>query len=154
MIGEIGILEPGGLFDIHQLINRTIKKSTLHIHLLQLEIMMRSISNQQMNRFKASNGSKGFTVVDTLDLGVALSYQTSLVANDDPMSILLVLENLFGSNDIMVLLGPWHQSPHLVALEVVEFFMHGIKPIRILERLIDLLGFNTRDKRVMSIIVC
>ena len=53
MIGEIGILEPRGLFAIHQLINGTIKKSTFRIHLLQLEIMMRSISNQQTNRFKA-----------------------------------------------------------------------------------------------------
>src|SRR5215216_4149659 len=102
MIGELGVLKPWGLFDIHQLINRTIKKSTLHIHLLQLEIMMRSISNQQTNRFKASNGSKGFTVVNTLNLGVALCYQMSLVANDDPMNILLVLEYPLGSNNIMV----------------------------------------------------
>src|SRR6266496_320558 len=126
MIGEIGILKPRGLFDIHQLINRTIKKSTLHIHLLQLEVMMRSISNQQTNGFKASNGSKGFTVVDTLDLGVALCYQMSLVANDNPMSILLVLEYPLGPNDIMIPRWPWHQSPHLVMLEVVEFFMHGV----------------------------
>src|SRR6266496_4272810 len=102
MIGEIGILKPRGLFYIHQLINRPIKKSTLHIHLLQLEIMMRSISNQQTNRFKASNGSKGFTVVDTLNLGVALCYQMCLVVENDPMSILLVLENPFGANHIMV----------------------------------------------------
>src|SRR3989337_3126594 len=107
--------------------------------------MMRSISNQQMNRFKASNGSKGFSVVDALDLGVALCHQTSLVANDNPVSILLVLEYPFGSNNIMVLLWPWHQSPHLVVLKVVEFFMHGIKPIRILQHLIDLLWFNTRN---------
>src|SRR4051812_3802596 len=32
--------------------------------------------------------------------------------------------------------------------------MHGIKPIRIFEHLIDLLGFNTRDKRVMFTMVC
>ena len=102
MIGEIRILEPQRLFDIHQLINGTIKKSTLHIHLLQLEVMMRSISNQQTNRFKASNGSKGLTVVDTLDLGVALCHQSCLVTDDGPMSILLVLEYPLGSNDIMV----------------------------------------------------
>ena len=96
MIGEVGILEPGGLLDIHQLINRTIKKSTLHIHLLQLEVMMRSVRNQQTNRFKASNGSKDFTIVDTLDLGVALCYQMSLVADNNSMSILLVLEYSLG----------------------------------------------------------
>ena len=94
-----------GLFVIHQLINRTYNKSTLHIHLLQFKVMMRSISNQQMNGFKASNGSEGFTVVDTLDLGVALCYQASLVANDNSMSILLVLEYPLGSNDIMVPVG-------------------------------------------------
>ena len=115
---------------------------------------MGSISNQQTNGFKASNGSKGFTVVDTLDLGVALCYQTSLVTNDNPMGILLVLKYPLGSNDIVVPRRSWHQSPHFVALEVVEFFMHGIEPNRIFERLIDLLGFNTRDKRVMFTIVC
>src|SRR5215216_621114 len=93
MIGELGILKPRGLFYIHQLINRTIKKSTLHIHLLQFEVMMRSIRNQQTNRFKAGKGGKGFTVVDTLDLGVALCHQTSLVVNNNPMSMLLVLED-------------------------------------------------------------
>ena len=116
--------------------------------------MMRSIGKQQTNRFKASNGGKGFTVVDTLDLGVALSHQTRLVADDNAMSILLVLKDPLGSNDIMVLLWPWHQTPHFVALEVMEFFMHGIKPIRVFERLIDLLRFNTGDKSLMSTIVC
>ena len=38
--------------------------------------------------------------------------------------------------------------------EVVEFFMHGIEPIRVLERFINLLGFDTRNKRVMFTIVC
>ena len=116
--------------------------------------MMGSISNQHANGFKTSNGSKGFTVVDTLDLGVALCYQSCLVANDVPMSTLLVLEDPLCSNDVVVPRRSWHQSPHLVVLEVGEFFMHGIKPIRILERLIDLLGFNTRNKRVMFTIVC
>ena len=106
-----------------------------------------------MNGFKASNGSKGFTVVNTLDLGVALCYQSCLVANDVPMVILLVLEDPLGPNDIVVPGWSWHQSPHLVVLEVVEFFMHGIEPIRVFERLIDLLGFNTRDKRMMLTIV-
>ena len=115
---------------------------------------MRSICNQHANGFKTSKGSKGFTVVDTLDLGVALCYQSCRVANDVPMSILLVLEDPLGSNDVVVPGRSWHQSPHLVVLEVVEFFMHGIKPIRILECLIYLLGFNTRDKRVMFTIVC
>ena len=84
-----------------------------------------------MNRFNASDEGKGFTVVDTLDLGVALCHQTSLVANDSYMSILLVFEYPLGPNDIMVPRWPWHQYPHLVVLEVVEFFMHGIEPIQI-----------------------
>ena len=70
------------------------------------------------------------------------------------MGILLVLKYPLGSNDIVVPRRSWHQSPHFVALKVVEFFMHGIEPIRIFERLIDLVGFDTRDKRVMFTIVC
>src|SRR6187399_1374692 len=66
--------------------------------------MMGSIGKQQTNGFKTSNGGKGFTVVDTLDLGVALSHQARLVADDNAMSILIVLKDPFGSNDIMVLL--------------------------------------------------
>src|SRR6187399_640297 len=116
--------------------------------------MMGSIGKQQTNGFKMSNGGKGFTVVDTLDLGVALSHQTCLVADDNAMGILLVLKDPFGSNDIMVLLWSWHQTPHFVALEVIEFFMHGIEPVRVFERLIDLLRFNKRDKSLMSTIVC
>ena len=115
---------------------------------------MVGICKQYANGFKTSNGSKGFTVVDTLDLGVALCYQTSLVANDNPMGILLVLKYPLGSNDIVVPDRSWHQSPHFVALEVVEFFMHGIEPIRIFECLIDLVGFDTRGKGVMFTIVC
>ena len=61
-----------------------------------------------MNRFNASDEGKGFTVVDTLDLGVALCHQTSLVANNDSMSVLLVLEYPLGSNDIMISGWPWH----------------------------------------------
>ena len=38
--------------------------------------------------------------------------------------------------------------------EVVEFFMHAIEPIRVLERLINLLGFDTRNKCMMFTIVC
>ena len=104
MVRKVGVLETRGLLNINQLMQKTIKKCTFHIHLLQHEVMMRSISKQQTNRFKASNGSKGFTLVDTLDLGVALCYQSCLVTDDNTMSILLVLEEPFGSNDIMVLL--------------------------------------------------
>jgi hypothetical protein len=45
--------------------------------------------------------------------------------DENTMSILLVLEDPFGSDEIMVLFWPWHQFPHFVALKVVEFFMHG-----------------------------
>ena len=98
-----------------------------NIHLLQLEIMMSSISKHDTNRFKTSNGSESFTVVDTFDLGKTLSHQPCLVADDYPIFILLVLEDPLGSNDIAAILWPLNQSPHFVVLEVVEFFMHGIK---------------------------
>ena len=82
---------------------------------------MGSIGNKQTNEFKASNGSKCFTVVDTLDLGVALFYQTSLIVNGNPMSILLVLEYPLGSNNIMVLLWPWIYSKVILCKILLHF---------------------------------
>src|SRR6187399_1763641 len=67
--------------------------------------MMGSIGKQQTNGFKMSNGGKGFTIVDTLDLGVALSHQTRLVADDNAMSILLVLKDPLGSNTLWFSFG-------------------------------------------------
>jgi hypothetical protein len=49
----------------------------------------------------------------------------------------------------MTIFGSFYSSPNFVALEVVEFLMHGIKPIRILKRLINFLRFYTRDKSMM-----
>src|SRR4051812_44653678 len=68
--------------------------------------------------------------------------------------ILFVLENTLCSNDIMKFLGSFYKAPHFVVCEVVEFFMHGIYPIRIIKCIFHLKGFNTRDKRVMSKKVC
>ena len=51
---------------------------------------------------------KGFTIVDTLDLGVALCHQSCLVLNDHTVCILLVLEDPFGPNYIVFLRWPWH----------------------------------------------
>src|ERR1041384_8645300 len=108
MIREIGVLEPGGLLDIYQLINGTIKKSTLHIHLVELEVMMRSISKSYTNGLKASHGGKSFTVVKTFDLGKTLCHQPCLVPYDNTMTILLVLEYPLGPNNIRITFGPLH----------------------------------------------
>ena len=111
---------------------------------------MSSISKHDTDRFKASHRGESFTVVDTLDLGEALSHQSCLVANDYPICILLVLEDPLGPNDIVALLWSFNQSPHFVALEVVEFFMHGLQPISVFKRLIYLLRFQMRDKSMVS----
>ena len=134
---------------IYQLIKGTIKKSTFHIHLLQLKIMMCSIGKQDTNRFKASNRSKGFTIVNTLNLGVTLSYQARLVADDVSLCILLVLEYPLGPYDIKIILWFFHQSLHLVALKVAKFFMHGFYPIIIFKSFINLFGLYNGYERMM-----
>ena len=92
MSGELGILESQRLFDIHQLIQSTIKDCTYHIHLLQFKVMMRCLCRQHANRFKTSNGSKGFSLVDTLNLGVALCHQSRLVRTTTPFASCLFLK--------------------------------------------------------------
>ena len=80
--------------------------------------------------------------------------QPCLVSSYLSMFILFVLEDPLCSNDIIMLFGSLHNSPYLVAGEVVEFFMHGIYPIRIVKCIFNLKGLNTRDKQVMLTKVC
>ena len=103
----------------------------------------------QVIRNKARLVAPDFTQVEGFDFGETFVPVSRL----ESIRILLVLEDPLCSNDVVVPRWPWHQSPNFVVLEVVEFFMHGIEPIRVFERLIDLLGFNTRDKRMMFTIV-
>jgi uncharacterized membrane protein len=44
--------------------------------------------------------------------------------------ILLVVEHPLGSHNI--LLRTWHQALNFISLEVVELFLHGQHPVRIL----------------------
>src|SRR3954465_13913320 len=70
------------------------------------------------------------------------------------MLILLVLENPFGLNDIMIFLGSCNKLPNFFTSEIVEFFMHSFYPIRVIKGFFYLEGLNTRDKRVMFTKVC
>jgi hypothetical protein len=54
---------------------------------------VRCICNQDIERFRKSNESESFTVVDIVDLGKALSHQSCLNVEDDPICILFVLED-------------------------------------------------------------
>jgi hypothetical protein len=63
------------------------------------------------------------------------------------MLVLLVAEHPFGSHNI--LLWMWHQAPDFISLEVVELFLHGQHPVRILQGLFYPERLNRRDKQVM-----
>jgi hypothetical protein len=47
------------------------------------------------------------------------------------------------------LLWTWHQAPDFISLEVVELFLHGQHPVRILQGLFYPERLNRRYKRVM-----
>jgi hypothetical protein len=61
--------------------------------------------------------------------------------------VLLVAEHPLGSYNI--LLWTWHQTPDFISFEVVELFLHGQHPFRILQGLFYPERLNKRDKRVM-----
>jgi hypothetical protein len=61
--------------------------------------------------------------------------------------ILFVVEHPLGSHNI--LLWAWHKAPNFISLEVVELFVHGQHPVRILQCLFYPERLNRRDKRVM-----
>jgi hypothetical protein len=60
---------------------------------------------------------------------------------------LLVAEHPLGSHN--VLLWMWHQAPDFIPFEVVELFLHGQHPVRILQGLFYPERLNGRDKRVI-----
>jgi hypothetical protein len=60
---------------------------------------------------------------------------------------LLVVEHPLGSHNI--LLRTWHQAPHFISLEVVEFFLHGQHSVWILQGFFYPERLNRRNKRVM-----
>jgi hypothetical protein len=60
---------------------------------------------------------------------------------------LLVAEHPLGSYNI--LLGTWHQAPNFIPIEVVELFLHGQHPVRILQGLFYPERLNRGDKQVM-----
>src|SRR3954470_20909537 len=108
--------------------------------------MVIGISKKNANGLKSSNGGIGLTIVHTFDLCVTLSYETSLVADDLSIFILLVPKHPFGSNDVLIIVGLLYQSPHLVPFEVVQLFVHSVHPIRVFKCFFYLHMFNTRDK--------
>jgi hypothetical protein len=80
-------------------------------------------------------------------LGITFCHKSSLVSWHHPMLILLVAEHPLGSHNI--LLWKWHQDPHFISLEVVEFFLHGQHPVWILQGFFYPKRLNRRNKRVM-----
>ena len=104
MVREVGVLEPRGLLNEHQLFEGTIKKVTFNIHLLQSKVIMGCISKKDTDGLKASHGSIGLSKINAFNLRVALSHQSSLVPHNHAMFILLVLENPFCANNIAALL--------------------------------------------------
>jgi uncharacterized membrane protein len=58
--------------------------------------------------------------------------------------ILLVVEHPLGSHNI--LLRTWHQALNFISLEVVELFLHGQHPVRILQGFFYTERLNRRNK--------
>src|SRR3954449_9759395 len=115
---------------------------------------MGGISKQDTDGLKASHGSIGFTKVNAFNLRITLCYQSCLVPHNNAMFVLLVLEYPFGANHISTIFWPLNQSPYFIALEVVQFFMHGLKTIRIFKSFIYLLRFNHGDIGMVIAEIC
>jgi hypothetical protein len=60
---------------------------------------------------------------------------------------LLIVEHPLGSHNIF--LWTWHQAPYFISLDVVELFLHGRHPIRILLCFFYAKRLNRRDKGVV-----
>src|SRR6185503_7943306 len=83
-----------------------------------------------------------------LQLVQALCHKSCLVANHYTMLILFVAEDPLSTNDILIL-RTFFKNLNFIAGEVVDLFLHGHHPIRVLKSFIYICGFQARNKRVM-----
>jgi hypothetical protein len=76
-------------------------------------------------------------------LGHTFCHKYSLVSCHHSILILLVVEHPLDSHNIF--LWMWHQALDFIYLEVVELFLHGHHPIRILQGFFYPERFNKRN---------
>ena len=109
--------------------------------------MMVSVSKQYANSFKSSNRCKSFIEINSFNLCVALSYKPCLISHHKADFILFVVVDSFGTNDV-VLAWVWSldKLPHIVDLELMQFILHGLNPLRLHKCFIYLSGLCDRDK--------
>ena len=101
-----------------------------------------------MDSFKSCNGGECLSEVQPFNLSEALSHKSCLVSNHHSMLILFVAEDPLGADDVLVL-RMFFKNPNFIASEVVELFLYGHHPIRVLKSFIYICGFQARNKRVM-----
>ena len=116
--------------------------------------MVRDKGQKDTDGLEPCNGCKGFTKVHAFDLRIALCHQSCFVADDRATFILLVLEDPLGTDNIAAMIGSFHESPNIIPLEVVEFLLHCIQPIGIVESIINFEWFHPRDKVMVRTKVC
>ena len=125
MVGLLIIFKTGRLVNIYFFIDVTIKKYTLDIHLIELDVVGTSIAHKDSNCFQSSNGGICFSKVKTFNLYISLCYKSCFVPYYYPILILLVSKDPFGSNHI-VTLWSLYRFPYLISYEVIQFFMHSV----------------------------
>src|SRR3989337_908471 len=109
--------------------------------------MMVSISKQYVNSFKSSNRCKSFIKVNSFNLCVALSYKTSLIPHHLAIFVLLVAVDPLGTYDVMLArIWSLDKFPHIVELELMQFLLHSLNPLRLQKCLINFGGLCDRDK--------
>ena len=79
--------------NVHFFLEVSIKESILHIHLIKKPTANSSHSNETFDRWKASNRSKCFLIVDAILLSKALGNDMSLVSFNRSISLGLDLVN-------------------------------------------------------------
>ena len=101
------------------------------------------IGQQYAYGFKSCHRSKCFIEVNSFHLSVTLCNKTSLVSYHLTMLILLVTIYPFGAYYIVLpRIRTLDQFPHIVQLELLKFFLHGLNPFRFHEGFFNFLGFR------------
>jgi hypothetical protein len=133
MIRSRGVNEAGRLLAEDGLLKMTVKKSVLHVELVNGPRLRGSNAEDDANRGRFDNWTESLVVVDAVLLGEAPHNPTCLMPSKGSISIIFMLENPLAGDDIGT---GWsrNQAPCTIVDESLKLLRHSRAPLRVSQR--------------------
>jgi hypothetical protein len=128
--------ETSGLAAVHSLSEGAMEEGIVYIELLNRSVMGDSSGEHRAHGGRFHNRAESLTVVDSGALSETPKDPTSLVAIESPVSVKLVCEDPFTSDDVGALRS-WNKIPCPITHQGPVLILHSHAPIGIGEGSMD-----------------